>query len=95
MFELDHPTGEPLCSVMLMNADGSGLTDLTPGNQNGCDATPSFTPGGTRIFFEHFDDITGMDAIWSMNLSGADRHLITTGTGSGVTAPRSPRTGRR
>ena len=86
VFELDHPTGEPGCSVMVMNADGSGLTDLT-GNRNGCDATPSFTPEGTRIFFEHFDDITGMDAIWSMNLSGADRHLITTGTGSGVTAP--------
>ena len=28
-----------------------------------------------------------MDAIWSMNLSGADRHLITGGTGSGVTDP--------
>jgi len=28
-----------------------------------------------------------VDAIWSMNTSGADRHLITTGTGSGVTAP--------
>jgi Tol biopolymer transport system component len=85
-FELDHPTGEPLCSVELMNADGSGLTDLT-GNRNGCEAAPSFTPDGTRIVFERFDDITGADAIWSMNLSGADRHLITTGTGSGVTAP--------
>jgi len=86
VFELDHPAGEPGCSVMLMNADGSGLTDLT-GNRNGCDATPSFTPDGTRIFFEHFDDVTGMDAIWRMNLSGADRHLITSGTGSGVTDP--------
>jgi len=85
-FELDHPTGEPLCSVELMNADGSGLTDLT-GNRNGCEAAPSFTPDGTRIVFERFDDITNVDAIWSMNLSGADRHLITTGTGSGVTAP--------
>ena len=86
VFELDHPTGEPLCSVEIMNADGSGLTDLT-GSQNGCDATPSFSPDGTRIVFEHFDDITNVDAIWSMNTSGADRHLITTGTGSGVTAP--------
>src|SRR5262249_14419629 len=91
-FELDHPAGEPGCSVMLMNADGSGLTDLT-GNRNGCEATPSFTPDGTRIFFEHFDDITGMDAIWSMNLSGADRHLITSGTGSGGTDPQVSRDG--
>src|SRR5262249_23222360 len=87
VFELDHPTGEPLCSVMLMNADGGGLTDLTPGNQNGCEATPSFTPDASVIVFEHFDDSTGADAIWSMTLSGAHRHLIPAGTGSGVTNP--------
>jgi Tol biopolymer transport system component len=86
VFELDHPTGEPFCSVELMNADGSGLTDLT-GNRNGCEATPSFSAGGTRIFFERFDDSTNTDTIWSMNLSGGDRHLITAGTGSGVTNP--------
>src|SRR5262252_10797355 len=85
-FELDHPAGEPLCSVMLMNADGTDLTDLT-GNRNGCEATPTFSPDGTKIFFERFDDNTNVDAIWSMNLSGQDRHQITTGTGSGVTNP--------
>jgi Tol biopolymer transport system component len=86
VFELDHPSGEPGCSVELMNADGSGATDLT-GNRNGCEAAPSFSPDGSRIFFERFDDITNVDAIWSMDLSGGNRHLITTGTGSGVTNP--------
>src|SRR5262249_49563431 len=95
VFELDHPTGEPLCSVMLMNADGSGLTDLTPGDLNGCDATPSFTPDGSRLFSEPFADIPFTDATWSMNPPGADRHLITSGTGSGVTNPEVSPDGRK
>jgi Tol biopolymer transport system component len=69
-----------------MNADGSGLTDLT-GNQNVCEGAPSFSPNGTRIFFERFDPSTNVDAIWSMNLSGGDRQQITTGTDNGVTNP--------
>jgi Tol biopolymer transport system component len=86
VFELDHPQGEPLCSIEMINTDGSGLVDLT-GVRNGCEATPSVTPDGQRIVFERYDDTTNVDAIWTMNLSGGDRHQITTGTGSGVTSP--------
>ena len=85
-FELDHPSGEPGCSIMLMNSGGTGMTDLT-GQRNGCEAQPSFTPDGRQIVFERYDDITNIDAIWSMNLTGGDRHLITTGTNNGVTDP--------
>jgi Tol biopolymer transport system component len=94
VFELDHPTGEPFCSIELINADGSGLSDLA-GNTNGCEAQPSFTPDGQRIVFERFDDITNVDAIWSMDLDGADRHLITTGTANGVTDPNVSPDGER
>ena len=92
-FELDHPTGEPLCSIMVMNSDGTGITDLT-GQTNGCEAQPAFTPDGHRIVFERYDDTTNVDAIWSMNLGGADRHLITTGTDNGVTDPNISPDGR-
>src|SRR5215471_17215465 len=77
--------GAPGKQIYTIEPNGTGLRQLThlPG-----DATaPHWSPDGTRIFFEHFDDVTGMDAIWRMNLSGADRHLITSGTGSGVTDP--------
>jgi Tol biopolymer transport system component len=86
VFELDHPQGEPLCSVEMINTDGSGLVDLT-GARNGCEAAPSVTPDGQRLVFERYDDTTNVDAIWSMNLAGGDRNQITTGTGSGVTSP--------
>ncbi|MDQ6778796.1 MAG: hypothetical protein M3071_21800 [Actinomycetota bacterium] len=86
VFELDHPQGEPLCSVELVNADGSGLVDLT-GVRNGCEEAPSFTPVGQRIVFKRFDDTTKVDAIWRMDLTGRERQQITTGTDQGVTDP--------
>ena len=86
VFELDHPQGEPLCSVEMINTDGSGLVDLT-GARNGCEAAPSVTPDGQRVVFERYDDITNVDAIWTMGLTGGDRNQITTGTDNGVTSP--------
>lgn len=83
--ELDHPDGQPFCSIELVNADGSGLVDLT-GDRNGCEAQPSFTPDGHRIVFERFDDATNVDAIWSMDVGGGNRRQIITEP-YGVTDP--------
>ena len=77
--------GAPGMQIYTIEPNGTGLRQLT--HLDGNATAPHWSPDGTRIVFEHFNDITGADAIWSMNLSGADRHLITTGTGSGVTAP--------
>ena len=85
VFELDHPDGQPFCSIELMNADGSAVADLT-GARNGCEAQPSFTPDGRSIVFERYDDVTNVDAIWSMDLAGGNRRQITTGSG-GATDP--------
>ncbi len=87
VFELDHPTGTPYCSIIVMAADGSSARDLTPSTFRGCEAQPSFTPDGRHIVFEQYDERTGVDAIWSMDLLGQDRHEITRGTGAGVTDP--------
>ncbi len=86
VFELDHSQGEPLCSVEVINADGSGLVDLT-GARNGCEAAPSFIPDGQHVVFERYDDITNIDAIWTMGLTGGNRDQVTTGTDHGVTSP--------
>ncbi|HEX8855847.1 MAG TPA: hypothetical protein VF752_09610 [Thermoleophilaceae bacterium] len=82
-FEFDRPRG---CSVMLVNADGSGLADLT-GTRNGCENQPAFMPDGQRLVFVRFDDRTEVESIQSMNLSGGDLRLITGRKGAGRTDP--------
>jgi Tol biopolymer transport system component len=86
VFELDHPQGTPGCSVVIMNADGTGLTDLT-GMRTGCEGQPAFTPDGQRVVFMRFDDAANVESIQSMDLTGGDRRLVTGTKGSGRTDP--------
>lgn len=72
VFELDTADRG---TVALMNADGSGLTDLTPVPVC-CSGQPSFTPDGKRIVFERFDPDTFDDAIWSMKVDGSDQQRV-------------------
>ncbi len=87
VFQLDHPHGPaPFCAVMIINADGSGLTDLT-GMRTGCEGQPAFTPDGQRIVFVRYDDEADVESIQSMDLTGGDRRLVTGKKGTGRTDP--------
>jgi Tol biopolymer transport system component len=64
------------CSnVAIMNADGSQLAVL-PHGPDICEDDPTFTPEGSRIVFHRYDAATNVEALWSTNLDGTDRHLI-------------------
>jgi len=76
VFELDQPNGAG-CSVELMNFDGSGLKDLTQDDANICENAPSFTPDGLRIIFDRYNGYTNDEGLWTMDLTGADRHELT------------------
>jgi Tol biopolymer transport system component len=83
IFELDTPS--TCANVAYMNADGSHMVVLPLANGDICEAMPSFSPDGQRIFYEAFNG--HRDAIWSMTLAGTDRHWITSCEGRGVTDP--------
>ena len=93
VFSLAHDHGPLFCSVALVNADGTGLTDLSTG-QTGCEGDPAFTPDGQRIVFNHFDDKADTENIWTMDLTGGDRHPLTNRKDSGTVDPNVSPDGR-
>jgi Tol biopolymer transport system component len=74
------------CNVAYVNRNGAGLKILPLGNGDACEATPTFSADGHRIYYEGFDGVS-RDAIFSMDLNGNDRQLVTDCQGQGVTDP--------
>jgi Tol biopolymer transport system component len=58
--------------VMIMNADGSNVRNLTP---TGYQGDPSFTPDGKQIVFTR-TDVDKYDAVWLMNPDGSNQHEL-------------------
>ncbi len=87
-FEFDpaNPVGNDFCNVAYMNRNGGGLKILPLANGDQCEATPTFSADGHRIFYEGFDGVS-RDAVFSMDLNGNDRKLITDCQGQGATDP--------
>jgi Tol biopolymer transport system component len=58
--------------IMIMDADGSNMQDLTP---TGYEGSPSFTPDGQQLVYECDCFPQG---IFIMDVDGTDRHRVTT-----------------
>jgi Tol biopolymer transport system component len=78
--------------IAYMDADGGNMVVLPHANHNECEAAPSFSPDGKRIFYEGFNGVR-RDGIWSTSLDGSDRRLITNCEG-GATGPEVSPDGR-
>jgi TolB protein len=80
VYVMERPRG---CSVMIANADGTGIRNLTRARR-GCEANPTFTPDGSRIVFAAQHCRKCRTWFWSMNLDGGVRlriHLAPAGIG--------------
>jgi Tol biopolymer transport system component len=60
--------------VYVVNGDGTGLTDLTPGTPGSRDDLPAWSPDATRIAFS--SDRTGTFNLYVMGSDGTDPTLI-------------------
>jgi Tol biopolymer transport system component len=87
-FDLANPTPNDFCQVTTMKANGDNVTVLPLANGDACEAAPTFSADGTRIFYEGYNG-KRRDDIYSMNLDGSDRRLITACQGTGVTSPEA------
>jgi Tol biopolymer transport system component len=85
-FELDTP--DSCANVITMNIDGSNVNVLPLANGDVCEASPTFSADGTRIFYEGWNG-KHRDALYSMNVDGSDRRLVTACEGHGVTDPET------
>jgi Tol biopolymer transport system component/Zn-dependent M28 family amino/carboxypeptidase len=64
-----------MSDIFIMNADGSGLKQLT--SEPGYDGGPFFSHDGQKICYRHFDESGAVAEIFTMNLDGSDKKQLT------------------
>jgi len=75
---LDRPTGAPgLAELMVINVDGTGLTNLTNGAYNGVNG-PNLSPDGTTIVFTS----GATPQLFTIPVTGGAATQITNGSGT-------------
>jgi len=60
--------------LYVMNADGSGVTQLTHNTPGVQYSSPAWSPDGTQIAFMHLDGTAG--EIWVMDAEGSNQHVL-------------------
>jgi Tol biopolymer transport system component len=95
VFELDpdNPVGGDFCHIAMMNRNGGALKIFPEANGDACEASPSFSADGQRIYYEGFDGVS-RDAVYSMALNGNDRRLVSDCQGTGLTDPEESPNGK-
>lgn len=95
VFEFDpaDATDSDFCNIALMNRNGGALKIFPLANGDACEASPSFSADGHRIYYEGFDGAS-RDAVFSMDLNGNDRRLVSDCQGTGLTDPEESPDGK-
>lgn len=95
VFEFDpaNPVNNVFCQIAMMNRNGGALKIFPVANGDACEASPSFSFDGHRIYYEGFDGVS-RDAVFSMDLNGKDRHLVSDCQGTGITDPEESPDGK-
>jgi TolB protein len=90
VFEFDpaNPVNNVFCQIAMMNRNGGAMKIFPVANGDACEASPSFSADGHRIYYEGFDGVS-RDAIFSMALNGKDRRFVTDCQGTGLTDPET------
>jgi len=79
----DDPNG--FQAIAVMNSDGSAVTQLTNPSYSASynDEYPRWSPDGTKIAFDRYDNTSGTRHIWVMNSDGTGATDLTSGDSSG------------
>lgn len=75
----DGISGSTGYNVFIMNADGTGIFQLTDKPEGACDAYPDWSPDSKKIAYTSCE--SGLLKIFTINVDGTGQQQITTGAG--------------
>lgn len=74
--------------IAIVNADGTGKTQLTQASANTWNVNPVWSPDGSKILYSR---LTGTSEIYVMDANGANQHLVIANATNGSWSPDATR----